>query len=75
MSAQPATFIQFDPDTDTARPPSPCIGVCRMSQVTLLCVGCHRDIGEIMQWSSATDTDKVAVWRSIQQRRRTMSDD
>lgn len=29
---------------------SPCISVCAMDDVTGLCLGCYRTIGEIEQW-------------------------
>jgi predicted Fe-S protein YdhL (DUF1289 family) len=69
VSVLPATFIYFDPAADITRPPSPCIGVCQMNPLTRLCEGCHRDIDEIMQWSSASDGDKRYIWQLIRQRR------
>ena len=70
---QPATFVQYNPAVDGNHPPSPCIGVCRMNTDSGLCDGCHRNIDEIMQWSSAADADKRAIWQAIQQRRRALS--
>lgn len=48
--------------------PSPCISVCRMSQVTAWCEGCYRTIDEIRQWSQSDDAAKRALWLQIEQR-------
>ena len=45
--------------------PSPCINVCRLNGAQV-CVGCGRNIDEIMEWPSASDARKreiVAVSR------------
>ncbi|MDO8448441.1 MAG: YbaK/EbsC family protein [Rhodoferax sp.] len=47
---------------------SPCISVCRMSELTGLCEGCYRTLDEIRDWSSADDSAKRAIWRHIEQR-------
>jgi predicted Fe-S protein YdhL (DUF1289 family) len=48
--------------------PSPCISVCVMNPQTGWCDGCLRSIDEIVQWSSATDAAKHAVWIEIKRR-------
>ena len=48
--------------------PSPCISVCRMSEVTGLCEGCWRTLDEIGQWGSADDPAKRMIWARIEQR-------
>ncbi len=48
--------------------PSPCVSVCRMDPVTGLCIGCLRDIDEIIAWGRMDETDKRRVWRDIVQR-------
>ncbi len=48
--------------------PSPCISLCRMNEQTGLCDGCFRTIGEIVQWSSADNEGKRAIWSRIEQR-------
>ena len=42
--------------------PSPCVNVCRMHEASGLCVGCHRTLDEIAQWSLMDDEAKRAVW-------------
>ncbi len=48
--------------------PSPCISVCRMDPSNSLCLGCMRDIDEIIAWGRMAEDAKRAVWRSIAQR-------
>lgn len=51
---------------DKAHPvPSPCISVCRMDPGSALCLGCWRDIDEIIGWGRMGEDDKREVWRSI----------
>jgi uncharacterized protein len=60
----------FDMNNDTV--PSPCINVCRMNPQTGWCEGCCRTIGEIAQWSSATNDVKRAIWAEIRRRQESM---
>ena len=62
---QPLALPDFDPFADAGFVPSPCINVCRMNQHSGLCEGCYRNIDEIIQWSSANDSFKRAVWVEI----------
>lgn len=48
--------------------PSPCISLCEMAPDTGLCRGCLRNIDEIVQWGSAGDDYKRAVWAEIRRR-------
>lgn len=47
--------------------PSPCISVCEMGPDGL-CRGCLRTIEEIVNWSSAGEDYKRAVWAEIRRR-------
>jgi len=47
--------------------PSPCASVCRLLPDET-CEGCLRTVDEIRAWSMASDADKRAVWRLIQNR-------
>jgi predicted Fe-S protein YdhL (DUF1289 family) len=58
----------FDPHSHTGALPSPCISICTMNQRTGLCDGCYRTIDEIVQWSSATEETKRAIWIEIKRR-------
>ena len=53
---------------DDKLPASPCISVCRMSDVTGLCEGCFRTINEINGWGHRSSEEKRKVWRLIAQR-------
>lgn len=61
-------MIQFDPVNDQGRVPSPCISVCKMNAQTGLCEGCLRTIDEIVQWGTASEEVKRAVWVEIRRR-------
>lgn len=61
-------MTDFDPAADSGKVPSPCISICRMNPHTGLCEGCLRTIGEIAQWSTATDETKRRIWVEIRRR-------
>lgn len=44
-------FLDFTP---LPAVPSPCVNICRMSRAGV-CEGCGRTLGEIAEWSLATD--------------------
>ncbi len=48
--------------------PSPCISLCEIAPDTGLCRGCLRTLDEIVQWGSANDDFKRAVWTEIKRR-------
>ena len=48
--------------------PSPCISVCRMDPEDGLCLGCLRDIDEIIAWGRMDEDRKRVVWRAIVER-------
>lgn len=48
---------------------SPCVNVCRMNADNTLCVGCHRTLDEIAQWSRASDDAKAAILAAVEKRR------
>ncbi len=49
---------------------SPCTGVCRMDPTTGWCVGCKRDIDEIVSWASLDDAGRRRIFALLPQRRR-----
>lgn len=55
-------------EDQTALVPSPCISVCRMDDMTGLCIGCQRTIEEIIAWGRLTENGKRAVWQDIRRR-------
>ncbi len=64
-----SAWARFDPDSDPAPVPSPCIQICRISPITGWCEGCQRRLEEIGGWGGLSEDDKRAVWRRIHQRR------
>lgn len=48
---------------------SPCVGICRMDDVSGLCVGCFRALEEIAIWSSIADPERIEILARIEKRR------
>ena len=40
---------------------SPCLSICKIDDVTNLCVGCSRSVGEITDWSLLTAEEKSKI--------------
>src|SRR4051794_41971563 len=53
------------PDT-----PSPCVGVCRLSEETRLCEGCMRTAREIARWPFADNAERLEIVQRLRERRR-----
>jgi predicted Fe-S protein YdhL (DUF1289 family) len=51
---------------------SPCVGVCRLDQVSRLCEGCQRTVQEIAHWPSADNAERLAIVRLASERRRAL---
>lgn len=66
-------MMTFDPDAPGPAP-SPCISICEMDAATGLCAGCQRTIDEIVAWGGASENERRAVWRRIDQRRHALFD-
>lgn len=49
--------------------PSPCTSVCKMDPNTGWCEGCLRTIDEIAAWAALSDTDRLAIWDRLAERR------
>jgi uncharacterized protein len=48
--------------------PSPCIDICRLDAQGL-CIGCRRTIGEISEWSRASEARRREIVRGLAVRR------
>ncbi|ADX48131.1 protein of unknown function DUF1289 [Paracidovorax avenae ATCC 19860] len=66
-AAQAAAEGSFVPGS-TQAPPSPCIGVCRMSASGSHCEGCFRTLDDIRDWSVAGPDARRAVWSALLRR-------
>lgn len=47
---------------------SPCIDICRLDAQGL-CVGCRRTLGEISEWSRASETRRRDILRELELRK------
>ena len=46
---------------------SPCVDVCRLDAQGL-CIGCRRTIGEIAEWSQASDARRLGILSALKTR-------
>jgi hypothetical protein len=53
--------------SDNSPAPSPCINICRLG-ANGLCVGCLRTLGEIAEWSGATNARRHEILRQLKLR-------
>ena len=44
--------------------PSPCVDICRLDAQEL-CIGCRRTIGEISEWSRASEARRREILRGL----------
>jgi predicted Fe-S protein YdhL (DUF1289 family) len=47
---------------------SPCVNVCNVDQVSMLCVGCGRTLAEIAAWSRYSADERRRVMAVLPQR-------
>ena len=47
---------------------SPCVNVCTVDQVSMLCVGCGRTLAEIAAWSRYSNDERRRVMAILPQR-------
>lgn len=50
-------------------PVSPCLGICLMDPRTRTCRGCLRTIEEIAGWYTASNAEKRAILKRLDERR------
>ena len=50
-------------------PASPCLGICLMDPRTRMCRGCLRTIEEIAGWYTASNAEKRAILKRLDERR------
>ena len=48
---------------------SPCVDICRLDAQGL-CVGCRRTLGEIAEWSRASDARRLEILNALKMRAR-----
>ncbi|WP_415716508.1 DUF1289 domain-containing protein [Roseibium sp.] len=47
---------------------SPCVGICKLDQVTGFCIGCARTGDEIAVWGGQTDGWRAGIWDALPER-------
>nr|WP_210561252.1 DUF1289 domain-containing protein [Psychrosphaera aestuarii] len=52
---------------DQKKVPSPCVRNCCLNEQDV-CIGCFRDISEIMAWSSMSNSEKEETLKHCKQR-------
>ena len=45
--------------------PSPCVGICRLTDEGTSCLGCGRTLEEIANWARSSESYRREVWRRI----------
>jgi predicted Fe-S protein YdhL (DUF1289 family) len=63
-----------DEATTGAPVASPCIDICRLDAQEL-CIGCRRTIGEISEWSRASEARRREILRGLAARPAAISDE
>ena len=48
--------------------PSPCLSICRIDEDAGWCEGCARTLDEIASWGSASNAQRLEIWRQVVQR-------
>ena len=54
---------------DSNDPQSPCIGVCQINPLTLLCEGCFRNEDEVTNWWDLSPAEKRQVIEELEVRK------
>jgi predicted Fe-S protein YdhL (DUF1289 family) len=56
-----------DASLNTAAVASPCVDICRLDPQGL-CIGCRRTLGEIAEWSQASDARRLEILSALKAR-------
>jgi uncharacterized protein len=56
-----------DPSAKSAAVASPCVNICRLDAQGL-CIGCGRTLGEIAEWSQASDARRLEILGALKTR-------
>jgi uncharacterized protein len=59
-------------DLNDAPVASPCIDICRLD-AQRICIGCHRTIEEIAEWSRASEARRREILHDLNRRRAPLS--
>jgi uncharacterized protein len=67
LKAADASLKTADAALKVAAVPSPCVDICRLNEQGL-CVGCRRTLGEIAEWSQASDARRLEILSALKTR-------
>jgi uncharacterized protein len=62
-----AALKPADPSANRPAVASPCVNICRLDAQGL-CIGCLRTLGEIAEWSQASDTRRLEILGALKAR-------
>jgi predicted Fe-S protein YdhL (DUF1289 family) len=62
-----ASLKVADTSLKGAAVPSPCVNICRLDGQGL-CIGCRRTLGEIAEWSQASDARRLEILSALEAR-------
>ncbi len=51
-----------------AKPSTPCINVCVIDPTSALCIGCGRTGEEIADWTTMSESERIAVMSGLEER-------
>jgi len=52
---------------------SPCNGFCKLDKLSEFCLGCFRNINEIINWQILTDKEKAEVINNLETRKKKLN--
>jgi uncharacterized protein len=62
-----ASLKSADASAKPAAVASPCVNICRLDAQGL-CIGCRRTLGEIAEWSQASDARRLEILGALRAR-------
>jgi uncharacterized protein len=54
-------------------PKNPCVSVCQISSITGYCEGCLLSLREILDWETASKSEKELILENIEKRKNALS--
>ena len=67
LKSADASLKSADAALKPAAVASPCVNICRLDAQGL-CIGCRRTLGEIAEWSQASDTRRLEILSALKAR-------
>ncbi|MCB1754898.1 MAG: DUF1289 domain-containing protein [Gammaproteobacteria bacterium] len=62
------------PDSQDTPIKSPCIGICTLDRETSVCIGCFRNLDEIIDWTAFSEEEKRRVLIHCRTRQKELED-